>query len=338
MKLPLSPILLSALLGSISLMGIAGCGSNSNVATDTTTTSQTAEPAAESEPSVTNTMQIAVSILPQKYLVEQIGGQDTNVTVMVPPDASPATYEPKPEQLQRLSQAAVYFRVGVPFEKAWMDKMASANPDMSIVDTRRGVDLRSMDAHHHHDGHQHHSSDGEAMKAASPQNGEIENIENPDPHIWLSPKRVKVQAQTIYNTLAEINPENRNAYQKNLDEFLAKVEELDSYIQNKLSGLENRKFMVFHPSWGYFAADYNLEMIPIEVGGQEPSAAEMANLIKTAKQENIKVIFAQPEFNTKDAQTIAQEINGEVLLLDPLAPNWSENLREVADTFAEVLK
>lgn len=338
MKLPLSPILLSVLLGSISLMGIAGCGSNSNVATDTKTTSETAQPAAENKPSVTNTMQITVSILPQKYFVEQIGGQYTSVNVLVPPDANPATYEPKPEQLQRLSQAAVYFRIGVPVEKAWMDKIASANPDMSIVDTRRGVDLRSIDAHQHHDGHQHHSSDGEAMKAASPQNGEIENIENPDPHIWLSPKRVKVQAQTIYETLAKINPENSTAYQQNLDEFLAKVEELDAYIQNKLSGLENRKFMVFHPSWGYFAADYNLEMIPIEIGGQEPSAAEMANLIKTAKQENIKVIFAQPQFDTEDAKTIATEINGEVLLLDPLAPNWSENLRDVADTFAEVMK
>ncbi|WP_071515624.1 zinc ABC transporter substrate-binding protein [Geitlerinema sp. PCC 9228] len=327
MKLPLFPTFLSVLLGSISLMGIAGCGSNSNVANDATTTSETAQPAAESEPSVTDTMQIAVSILPQKYFVKRIGGDTTNVTVMVPPDASPATYEPKPNQLQSLSQAAVYFRIGVPFENAWMEKMTAANTDMSVVDTRQGIDLRPMNAHHHHNGHHHHTN-----------NGGAESMENPDPHIWLSPQRVKVQAQTIYETLAKMNPENRNTYKENLDEFLADIEELDGYIQEKLSGLENRKFMVFHPSWGYFAADYNLEMIPIEVGGQEPSASEMAALVKTAKQENIKVVFAQPQFNTKDAQTIAQEINGQVVSLDPLAPNWSENLRKAADTFAEVLK
>ena len=96
--------------------------------------------------------------------------------------------------------------------------------------------------------------------------------------------------------------------------------------------------MVFHPSWGYFARDFGLEQIPVEVGGQEPSAQELAELIARAKEENIRIIFAQPELSTQDAETIAKEIGGEVLLVSPLSPDWLENLREVAQTFAEALR
>jgi zinc transport system substrate-binding protein len=161
--------------------------------------------------------------------------------------------------------------------------------------------------------------------------------DNPDPHIWLSPRLVKIQARTITEALKELDPEHEATYQANLERFLDDIKALDADIRQSLSDLERRKFMVFHPSWGYFARDYNLEMIAIEVGGQEPSAAELAELIARAKEENIQVIFAQPEFSTKAAETIAEAIDGQVLLIDPLAPDWLSNMREVADTFAEVL-
>jgi zinc transport system substrate-binding protein len=222
---------------------------------------------------------------------------------MVPPGFSPATYEPKPEQLQTLSKADAYVRMRVPFEEAWMERIVSANQDMLIID----------------------------------QAERIERIGDKDPHIWLSPPLVKVQAQMIYNGLVELDPDHEAEYAANLETFLADLDELDTDIQETLSHLESRKFLVFHPAWAYFARDYGLEMIPVQIEGSDPSAAEMADLIQTAQENNIRVVFAQPEFSTESAEAVAQEIGGQVLLISPLAPDWLDNLRRVADTFAETL-
>ena len=257
---------------------------------------------------------VVVSIVPQRYFVERVGGDLVDVSVMVEPGASPATYEPKPEQLKALSGAAAYFSIGVPFEDAWLAKIAETNVDMMVVDTIADVERVPMGARH---------QDGEAGV--------------PDPHVWLSPELVKVQSRAIYETLAQLDPGHRDEYAANLDAFIADIDALEADVRATLSGLESNKFMVFHPAWGYFARDFGLEQIPVEVGGQEPSAQELAHLIEEAKQEGIQVVFAQPEFSTQDAETIAQEIGGEVLLISPLAPDWLENMRQVAQTFADVL-
>jgi zinc transport system substrate-binding protein len=266
-------------------------------------------------------LNVVVSIVPQKYFVERIGGDRVGVSVMVEPGASPTTYEPKPEQLRALSGAAAYFSIGVPFENAWLDKIAAANEAIVMIDTIADIERMPMKAHHHDD-----------------DEGEGEHAEGaPDPHVWLSPALVKVQSRSIYQALAELDPVHEAAYRANLDAFLADVDALEAEIEDTLSGLPSTKFMVFHPAWGYFARDFGLEQIPVEVGGQEPSAQELARLIEEARKENIRVVFAQPEFSTQDAETIAQEIGGEVLLISPLAPDWLENMRAVAHTFADVL-
>ncbi|NWF79405.1 MAG: zinc ABC transporter substrate-binding protein [Chloroflexi bacterium] len=288
---------------SFVLLALAACG-QPNAATPTTVPA-TAPAAATEAP-----LQVMVSILPQKYFVERVGGDRVEVAVMVEPGASPATYEPKPEQLTALSQAKAYFSIGVPFEQAWLERIQSANPAMLLVDTAAGIERMPMGA----------------------------GGENRDPHIWLSPTLVKTQAQTIADALAQIDPEYATAYQSRLDGFHADIDTLDAGIRQTLDGVSQRKFMVFHPSWGYFARDYGLEQIPIEIGGQEPSAAELAALIERAQAEQIKVIFAQPQFSTRDAETIASQIGGEVLLIDPLNPDWLGNLQTVAETFARVMK
>lgn len=135
----------------------------------------------------------------------------------------------------------------------------------------------------------------------------------------------------------QLDAKHKQVYQANLERFVADIDTLDADIRKSLQGVKHRKFIVFHPSWGYFARDYTLEMIPIQVGGQEPSAAELGALITKAKQEGIKVVFAEPEFSTQSADTIAREIGGEVLLLNPLSPDWLNNLRTVANTFTKVL-
>lgn len=269
-------------------------------------------------------LNVMVSVVPQQYFVARIGGDHVSVSVMVGPGSNPATYEPKPEQLKALSSADAYFSIGVPFESVWLDKIAEANRGMMIVDTVAGIERRPMAAHYHEeeeaDGTEHDDAEGE-----------------PDPHVWVSPELVKVQSRTIYEALVKLDPEHADQYQANLTAFIDDIDALESDIKDTLSGLTNNKFIVFHPAWGYFAYDFGLDQIPVEVGGQEPSAQELAYLIEEAREEGIRVVFAQPEFSTKAAETIAQEIGGEVLLINPLALDWLANMRKVAQTFAEVL-
>jgi zinc transport system substrate-binding protein len=280
------------------------------------------------DPSQADVLTVTVSIAPQQYFVERIAGEGINVNVMVEPGASPATYEPKPEQLAALSRSAAYFSIGVPFENVWLDKIAEANPEMRIVDTADGIERVPIEAHSHEaDADENHDEDDDHEHAEGA----------PDPHIWLSPSLVKVQARTIADALIELDPDQREAYEANLDAFVADIEDLQASIEETLHGVESRKFLVFHPSWGYFAEDFGLEQIAIEVGGQEPSAKELAALIALAKEEAIQVIFAQPEFSAEDASTIAEEIGGEVIMVSPLASDWLDNMRQVADTFADVL-
>lgn len=264
-------------------------------------------------------LQIVVSILPQKYFVERIGDRHVTVTAMVPPGAEPHTFEPKPEQLKALSRAKAYLRIRIEFEEAWMNKFAAANPKMQIVDTTQGIQRIPIATKFQEKTDTAHAS------------------ETLDPHIWLSPRLVKIQAKTIYDTLVGPDAQHQAEYQANLQQFLTDLDQLDADIQQSLKGVTNRKFVVFHPGWGYFARDYQLEQVPIEVGGQEPSAAELAQLISQAKREQIKVVFAQPQFSKQAAETIAKEIGGKVLLIDPLAEDWMRNMKEVSSTFASVM-
>ncbi|MGL4620645.1 metal ABC transporter solute-binding protein, Zn/Mn family [Chroococcidiopsis sp.] len=265
-------------------------------------------------------LHVMVSIAPQKYFVERIGNGYVIVNVMVPPGAEPHTFEPKPAQLKALSHSSAYMRIRIDFESAWMGKIKAANPKMLVVDTTQGIERMPTTA-----GYQ------EGGKART------DKSDNLDPHIWLSPPLVRIQAQTIANALMQLDTKHKQVYQANLERFVADIDTLDADIRKSLQGVKHRKFIVFHPSWGYFARDYGLEMIPIQIGGQEPRAAELATLITKAKTEDIKVVFAEPEFSTQSAETIAREIGGEVLLLNPLSPDWLNNLRTVADTFAKVL-
>jgi len=175
----------------------------------------------------------------------------------------------------------------------------------------------------------------ERMPMAIPEPGQPAGA--PDPHVWLSPRLVKVQAQTIYEALVELAPEHEAAFKANLDAFVDDIDGLDNDIRQTLSGVTQRDFIVFHPAWGYFARDYDLQQIPIEVGGREPSAQELAQLISTAQAEGIHVVFAEPQFSTASAETIAKAIDGQVLLIDPLAADWLANMQSVAQTFAEAL-
>ncbi|MCL6449144.1 MAG: zinc ABC transporter substrate-binding protein, partial [Armatimonadetes bacterium] len=214
---------------------------------------------------------VATTILPVADFIKNVGGDKVEVTVMVPPGANVHTYEPTPGQLKELAQARLYFMVGsgVEFELAWMNKIIQNNKQLEIIDCSRGVQLMAAEQHWHNYN----------------QNAEKENNLGKDPHIWLSPKNAKIMVENICAGLIRIDPPNKDYYTQNKRDYLQKLDELDNSIQESLKGLRNRNFMVFHPAWGYFARDYDLKQIPVELAGKDPSVKDIADLIEQAKKK-----------------------------------------------------
>lgn len=264
-----------------------------------------------------------VTIPPQAKFVERVAGQHVEVDVLVEPGHSPHTYEPTPSQMVRLAEADVYFLIGVPFEQILQNKIQSANPDMQMVDTGAGIELRRMKAHVHETEHAEHHSEDEGQM---------------DPHIWLDPANAKVMGRNICETLVEMDAEHEAEYRSNLESFLADLDELDRDIRGITEELQTREFMVFHPAFGYFADAYGLEQIPIEIEGKEPSARALQRLIETARDEGIKVIFVQKQFSARSAEVVAGEIGGEVVQVDPLARDYFTGMREMAQAFARAMR
>ncbi|OGL44864.1 MAG: hypothetical protein A2161_12145 [Candidatus Schekmanbacteria bacterium RBG_13_48_7] len=268
-------------------------------------------------------IEVFVSILPLKTFVDRVGGKYINVSVMVGQGQSPATYEPYPKQLIALSESKLYFRIGVPFEKAWISKIQQANLSMKIIDVCNGINLRDMESHL--------LSDPESSE------GHVHPPGDKDPHTWLSPPLVKIMAKNIADAFSRLDAEHKTYYEKNLESFTNELDNLDREIKDIFKNIKQRKFLVFHPSWGYFAEEYGLKQIPIEVEGKEASGKELVEIIELAKKENFKIIFVQKQFSKKQAQTVAHAIGGEVIPVDPLAADYFDNLLNTAKTFVKVL-
>jgi zinc transport system substrate-binding protein len=293
---------------------------------------------------------VFVSIVPQKFFVQQIGKELVEVQVMVQPGANPATYEPKPKQMAEISKAAIYFSIGVPFENAWLGKIAAANPGMQVVATDHDIEKLPMVAHHHHEegGHHetadaHHEADHDHDEGAVHEKGEHgEGHDHAhgglDPHVWLSPPLVKIQARSIMAALQAIDPAHGSVYEDNYRRFAATIDALDRQLKQTFAGRQGLQFMVFHPAWGYFAHAYGLAQVPIEIEGKDPKPAQLQRLIEHARASKINVIFVQPQFSAKSAEQIAKAIHGQVLPADPLAEDWTANLRTVAEKFKAALR
>lgn len=263
---------------------------------------------------------VTVSLVPQQFFVNQIAGSWLSVNVMVPPGVSPATYEPTPQQMFGLSNSQAYFKIGhLSFENAWMSKLASVNATMKIIDTSEGLALISdediLEEEMHHEGNGNHYHGGV------------------NPHIWLSPNLVKHQAEIIYKYLVALYPDHKERMQKNYTIFVSQCDSVHIMLKAQLHNAAGTSFIVYHPVWSYLARDYNLKQIAIEHNGKEATADKLKYIIDLAKSENIKVIFVQKEFSDVQAQTIAREINGRVVRLNPLAYNWFETMRDFGEVF-----
>ncbi len=294
-------------------------------------------------------LNIHVSILPQQYFVQQIAQDLARVSVLVKPGKSPATYAPTPTQIKALSRSDIYFRIGVPFENGFLHKIETIAQNVKVVDTRRGVPLREMEIHRHHEDHgdhhgeedhgqDHHGEEdhGQDHHGEADEDGHDDH-DGKDPHIWMAPPLVKRQAQTILSALVEAAPEHRDAFQRNHDLFIQELDRLHLELKALLEPCKGKQLFVFHPSFGYFTDTYGLEQVAVETMGKAPKGKALSHIIKWIKKEKARVIFVQPQFDTHTAHNIAAAIQGVVVSIDPLAYDYPENMRTMAQVISRNL-
>ena len=246
---------------------------------------------------------VVVSILPLAEFVEQVGKDKVEVTVIVPPGADPHLFELTPVQLKKISQAQLYVEVGsgLNFELTWMDKIKLIYKDMLICNSSIGITLVDK-----------------------------------DPHIWLSPRNAKTMVENISEALIKIDPLSQKYFKKNSIEYINKLDLLDKEIKARLEGLKNRRFISYHPSWGYFAKEYDLIQIAIENEGKEPSAASLAHIIDQIRAFNISIILVSPQYNIKSAEVVAKEVGAQIIIADDLSMDYINNLRKLAEEIITV--
>jgi zinc transport system substrate-binding protein len=252
---------------------------------------------------------ISVSIAPFKYFIRQIGGDDFSVNVMVPPGADPHIYEPYPRQISYLRRSVAYVSNGfLGFEMTWLDRFYEANTRMKKLNI--GDRINPIVAEHEHSG---------------------DHVEGADPHYWVSLRSAMIIAASVLDLLKELNPEKADDYESNYWRLAGRIEEADSIARGLFEGIDDKAFMIFHPTLGYLARDYGLEEISLEHEGKEPSPARMKELIDRARKENIGSIFIQREHDTRNARTIADEIGAEIVTIDPLSEDWLSATRYIID-------
>lgn len=254
-------------------------------------------------------LHIAAAIPPLAAFLDAVVGDACSVQVMIPSGYSPETYAPTPKELATAQEADVYFAIGVPAEGQAI--LPHLNPETKVVYLDQAVD-----AHY------------------PPRM--IGNT--PDPHRWLSPKRAKVMVAAVLDTLCELDPANTSLYKNNAHLYMSELEFLDQELQSTLMGLENRSFLVYHPAFGYFAEDYDLNMVALQQEGKEATPQQLQETVDWAKTQGVRVIFYQEEIDSRQAEAFARELSGEAVVLNPLSEEYCENLRQMATAISEAIK
>ena len=258
-----------------------------------------------------------VSIPPQVWFVEQLAGDAFQVKVLVGPGESPATYEPRPGQIEELSRAAAFLSIDVPFEKAWLPRIRELFPRLKVFDVSSGISKRPVD-------------DFRALMGSGSETDEGHTHGHLDPHIWLSPELAKTMAKNIMQALIEIDPAGEDRYRERLSRLVHSLGRLQEEVRSILGEDPKTPFAVFHPSWGYFCREFGLEQIPIEVRGKEPAPRELQAIIGYLREKGVRTIMIQKEFSRHAAMRIARSLNGEVVTLDPLGRDYPALIREAA--------
>jgi len=252
---------------------------------------------------------IAVTIVPEQTFVKAICGDLADVITMAPPGNSPENYEPSPKEMEKFNKASLYFSIGVPTEEA---NILPKIGNVKVIYLQNEV--------------------ASVYKERTFASG------GRDPHIWLSPKRVKVMIESITREMCKLDEANKNTYIKNAETYIKQLDELDKQISSILDNVKNKKFIVYHPAFGYFADDYGLQMYALEQDGKEATPQHLQEMIDLAKKENIKVIFYQEEIDSSQSEAFAEEIGGKAIQLSPLAADYIGNLKIMAETMTEVMQ
>ena len=256
---------------------------------------------------------VAVSIVPQETFVRAVGGDKVDVITMIPPGKSPENFAPTPDIMGKFSEANIYFTIGVPTEDASiLPKVGDFNKDVKIVDMAEEV--------------------SKVYSEIKFESGER------DPHIWLSPKRVKVMIQIIAKELSTIDPSNESFYESNAENYINELDKLDTDIKNSLLPLKKKTFICYHPAFGYLADDYSLQMVTLESEGKEATIEDLQKIIDFAKNEGIKVVFYQAEIDSKQSKILASEIGGKAEMVEPLSSDYITNLKKMAETFKKAME
>lgn len=257
---------------------------------------------------------LTVTLEPLRYFTEAIAGDKFRVVSMVPKGSSPETYDPTPQQLVNLDKSTAYLRIGyIGFEQTWMDKLMANAPHLKVFDTSKGISPIYEEGHHHGD---HHHKGGV------------------EPHIWSSARNAAVIANNIYAALSELDGENAPYYKGRLDSLQQVIAQTDLEVRNVLQHADST-FLIYHPALSYFARDYGLKQISIEEGGKEPSPAHLKELIEACRRDSARVIFVQQEFDTRNAQLIANEVGVKVIPINPLSYEWQEEMINIAKALAK---
>lgn len=262
---------------------------------------------------------IAVTVLPQETFVKKVAGDLVDVVTLVPPGASPENYQPTPKQMEDLAKASLYFTIGMPSETTnIIPGAASLNKGLEIIDLAAKVDAvypaRFFDA------------------------SEDEDHIGRDPHMWMSPRRAIVMVNAIAEKLSEIDPKHKDLYNSNAQAYIKELEDLDAQLTQTFAQIEQKKFIIMHPSMGYFADDYGLTMVELEQNGKVSSASHMQTVIDYARENRIKVVFYQSEFDPNQAKTLAAEIDGTTMELEVLSADYIPNMKKILEIFAANLK
>jgi len=272
---------------------------------------------------------IGVSIVPQETFLKAVVGNNYEIITLIPPGSSPTSHQPSIRTLQKLSEAELYFSIDVPTEVSNIRPMLKEYENLKIIDLADQVDemypARYFSTDDADDDHNHDN-------ATEATEDDDHNHEGRDPHIWLSPKRAIAMVEIMTQELIKTYPEDESVFTENSKKYIKKLEDLDEYIQSKVAEAEIKDFIIFHPSYGYLADDYGLNMIEIEYDGKEANINELNRIIEVAEEKNITDIYYQEEMSIKQSEIVANELNGDVVKLTPLSADYIESQMHFIDT------
>ncbi|ADO76348.1 periplasmic solute binding protein [Halanaerobium praevalens DSM 2228] len=273
---------------------------------------------------------VAVTILPQIEMVKAVAGDRVEVIEMIPQGFSPSNYAPSPAEMRAFDQASIYFSIGVPADIQNILPRAEARDNLKIVKLFQEIESKYP---HHYFGEPESEENADHIHADHGHS----HAGGRDPHIWLSPARAQMMVKLIRDHLINILPEYELEFKQNTKNYLEKINQIDQANKKLLASYQGQKILVYHPAFGYFVDHYDLEMIAIEEAGKEPGPRYLEQIIELAKSQQIKTVFHQAEIDSNKTRAVAEELAGKRVELDPLAKNYSENLKLMAQKIAAVL-